>query len=77
MAVVFLDPGYPTSPGVIQAQPMLLQMGDCFLLQLRSIPVCVTLTLTLFICICVRMYVCVHTYMFMDVHSWVGVSTCG
>lgn len=56
---------------------MLLQMGDCFLLQLRSIPVYVTLTLALFICMCVHMCVCVHTYVFMDVHSWVGVSTCG
>lgn len=72
MAVVFLDLGYLTSPGVIQAQPMLLQMGDCFLLQLRSIPVCVTLTLTLYICMCVRMCACTYIY----VHGCAFVGGC-
>lgn len=81
MAVVFLDPGYPTSPGVVQAQPMLLQMGDCFLLQLRSIPVCVTLTL--FICMCVCMCVCTYIYVhgcaFMGgcEHVWMSASCVG
>lgn len=58
---------YFPSAAVIQAQPM-LQMGDCFLLQLRRIPVCVTLTL----CICMCVHMCVCTYIYVHGCAFVG-----